>query len=385
MSPEARQALEAVLDDTYSVLVDSVASARGYQSGDVRRLMESGPYTSEDARAAGLVDSVLYDSDIDSLALDELEGDAEATPFAHYLEHPARRHGARHIALINAAGTMMPGRSHEAPGEDRVMGAETMIEALSTARERSAIEAVILRIDSPGGAIDAADDIWREVKRLAAEKPVIVSMSDLAASGGYYIAAPAQRIVAHPATLTGSIGVYGGKVNVLGLLKKAGISVESVTRGARAEMMSPFRDFSEEERARYQRQIDASYRMFLSRVVEGRGLSWAEADSAGRGRVWTGQDALALGLVDTLGGFETAMSLAKAAAGIDDDESVEIEVLPRVEHPWFERMLEDLIETESATGAETSLLGPVMRSWMTVARLNMGHVLALMPASIEIR
>ena len=293
----------------------------------------------------------------------------------------------------------MPGKSRNDPGEDLVLGSETMIDALQEARTRNAIKAVVLRIDSPGGSVEASDDIWREVKRLSDEKPVIVSMSDYAASGGYYIAAPAQRIVAQPASLTGSIGVFGGKLNVLGLFKKFGLNVETVSRGEHADMMSPYRDFTPEERKRYQRQVDASYQLFLSRVVEGRGLGWAETDSVAQGRVWSGLDAREIGLVDTLGGLETALSLAYDAGGIARRDRGSVEVLPRLEHHWYEGLLEGLFEYDDDAlagrlglnrsvvprGAASILLSPVVKAWITASKLRAGIVLALMPYAIEIR
>jgi protease-4 len=282
-----------------------------------------------------------------------------------------------------------------------------MIEALREARTRSSIKAVVLRIDSPGGSVQASDDIWREVKRLSEDKPVIVSMSDLAASGGYYIAVPAQRIVAQPATLTGSIGVFGGKLNIGGLFRKLGVNIETLSRGPHANMMSPYRDFTAEERQMYQQQIDGTYRMFLSRVVEGRGLTYEEADSIGQGRVWSGLDAWQIGLVDTLGGLETAMSLACDAAGIAHHDRAVVETLPKVDHHWYESLFEDLLDSggDSSFGRLTATLGlgratesaalehvtarallsPVVRAWLTASRLQSGMSFALMPYSIEIR
>ena len=399
MSPEAREALDAVLDSEYRLLVDSLATARGFDDRDVKRLLDSGPFTADDARTAGLVDTLLYDAEVDSLAMDDQTQDVSTTSFSRYLARLGARRGGPRIALITAAGTIMPGKSRNDPGEDLVLGSETMIDALQEARTRNAIKAVVLRIDSPGGSVEASDDIWREVKRLSDEKPVIVSMSDYAASGGYYIAAPAQRIVAQPASLTGSIGVFGGKLNVLGLFKKFGLNVETVSRGEHADMMSPYRDFTPEERKRYQRQVDASYQLFLSRVVEGRGLGWAEADSVAQGRVWSGLDAREIGLVDTLGGLETALSLAYDAGGIARRDRGSVEVLPRLEHHWYEGLLEGLFEYDDdalagrlglnrsvvPSRAASILLSPVVKAWITVSKLRAGIVLALMPYAIEIR
>ena len=262
------------------------------------------------------------------------------------------------------------------------MGSETMIDALREARTRGSIKAVVLRIDSPGGSVQASDDIWREVKRLADEKPLIVSMSDLAASGGYYIAAPAHRIVAQPSTLTGSIGVFGGKLNIGGLFNKAGVNIETVTRGAHAGMMSPYRDFTSEELQRYQQQVDAWYQLFVRRVSDGRGMSFAEVDSVGQGRVWTGLDAWERGLVDSLGGLETALAIARESAGLEADGP--IEVLPRVQRHWYEDAFEAMLDQEQAV-AIPAMMSPIVSAWFTAARVQSGIVLALMPFSLEIR
>jgi protease-4 len=382
MSPAAREAIDAILDDEYGMLIDSLATARGFTSEDVKDLLDAGPFVAEDARAAGLIDSLIYDAEVDSFALAEFPDNVTTSDFADYIHRHARSRTGQRIALITASGTILPGKSRDVPGEENVMGSETMIEALREARTRGSIKAVVLRIDSPGGSVQASDDIWREVKLLADEKPVIVSMSDLAASGGYYIAAPAHRIVAEPSTLTGSIGVFGGKLNVGGLFNKVGVNIETVTRGTHAGMMSPYRDFTAEELQRYQQQIDAWYRLFLSRVVEGRGMSEAEVDSVAQGRVWTGVDAWERGLVDTLGGLETAIALAREAAGIQGTGP--IEVLPRVEHHWYEDVFEAMFDREQSA-ALPEMMSPVVRAWFTAARLQSGIALALMPFSVEIR
>ncbi len=382
MSPAAREAIDAVLDDAYAMLVDTLATARGFASEDVKRILDAGPFVAEDARAAGLIDSLIYDAEVDSFALAEFPDNVTPFDFADYVDRHGPAHTGHKVALITASGTIMPGKSRGVPGEENVMGAETMIEALREARTRGSIKAVVLRIDSPGGSVQASDDIWREVKRLAEEKPVIVSMSDLAASGGYYIAAPAHRIVAQPSTLTGSIGVFGGKLNIGGLFNKAGVNIETVTRGAHAGMMSPYRDFTAEELQRYQQQVDAWYHLFVRRVVDGRGMSAAEVDSVGQGRVWTGLDAWQRGLVDTLGGLETAFALARESAGLEADGPVE--VLPRVQRHWYEDLFEAMLDQEQAA-ATPEMMSPIVSAWFTAARLQSGIVLALMPFSIEIR
>src|SRR2546422_280988 len=224
MSEPSRAALDALLDDEYRLLVDSLASARGLVPGTVRRLLDNGPYGAGTAYRHGLVDTLLYASELDSLALRAVGQSAATQPFWRYLQGLSARGRAR-IALVEASGTIYPGRSRFVAGEGRVLGSETLIEALREARTRRSIRAIVLRIDSPGGSLEASDEIWREVERCRRVKPVVASMSDLAASGGYYIAAGADEIVAEPATLTGSIGGVGGKVQGLGPYWEVGIKV----------------------------------------------------------------------------------------------------------------------------------------------------------------
>ena len=213
---------------------------------------------------------------------------------------------------------------------------------------------------------------------------MIASMSDLAASGGYYIAVGADRIVAEPTTLTGSIGVYAGKLNLLGLYRKLGLNIETVSRGRHAEMMSPFRDFTDEEARRFQDHVEDSYRLFLKRVAEGRRMTLAAADSVGQGRVWSGLAAHSRGLVDTLGGIDAAFSMALARAGLAAAEDYTIEQFPKVDHPYLERLLEGWIG-EGDDDARQAILPAVLEELKAVARFPAGAALALMPYRVEIR
>lgn len=389
LSEASRVAMGAMLDDLYRGLVDSLAAARGFASDEVARLLDAGPFSAGEALDAGLVDTLIYDADVDSFTIQVAEGAETTLDFEDYVGRTPRGRGA--VALIHASGTILPGRSGEAPGEERVLGAESMIEALREARGRAGISAVVLRIDSPGGSIQASDDIWAEVQRLSEVKPLIVSMSDVAASGGYYIAVPARYIVAQPGTITGSIGVYGGKFNIRGLLDKLGIGIETLSRGAHAGVLSTFRDFTPDELRRFQAQTDASYQVFLEKVARGRRLDLAEVDSVGQGRVWTGVAAWQRGLVDTLGGLSTALALARQSAGLDPDAAVE--VIPRVERHWLETLLESAFDERSAAtdplGLQDGLaalpVGPAVRAALVASRIQGGVLLAMMPWSLEVR
>ena len=384
MSEPSRAAMEALLDDEYRLLVDSLASARGLPPGAVRRLLDNGPYGAGAAYRQGLVDTLLYAAELDSLALRGVGESAVTQPFWRYLQGLSARGRAR-IALVQASGTIYPGRSRFVAGEGRVLGSETLIEALHEARTRRSIRAIVLRIDSPGGSLEASDEIWREVERCRRAKPVVVSMSDLAASGGYYIAAGASEIVAQPATLTGSIGVFGGKLNVLGLYRKLGMNVETLKRGRHAEMMSPYENFTPDEEQRFQGQLEDGYRLFLRRVSAGRHMPVAVADSVGQGRVWSGLSARGLGLVDRLGNLWAALGAARERAGIPEDEELAVEVLPKVEHSFFERALADWLQEDDGDNARAVSLPPVVGALLAAARFPAGASLALMPYRVVIR
>jgi protease-4 len=384
MTSDSRAALEMLLDDEYRVYVDSIAVARDMSVEAMHSLLDEGPFSSQEALESGLIDTLVYDAEADSMALADLDEDVPTISFLQYASKlPARRGGPR-IALIAASGAITGGRSRYLPDEGMVMGSETIVEALEEARTRSSIKAVVLRVDSPGGEMPASDDIWRAISRVREAKPVVVSMSDLAASGGYYISAGADRIVAQPTSLTGSIGIYGGKLNLLGLYRKLGLNVQSIGRGKHAQMMSPFSDFEEDEGKIYQQQLEDSYRVFLDRVSEGRGISVEQADSIGQGRVWSGIAAWEQGLVDTLGGLRTAFDVALDEAGLPHHRGYRVELLPKEEHSLIERLLADWFD-DSQDFTPGLPLPRVVRAWMAACRFPAGVSLALMPYSVEIR
>lgn len=387
MSEPARAALDTLLGDQYSQLVDSLAASRGLSAEAMRLLIDEGPFLTRQAYELGLIDTLLDESAADSLLLRRAGRRYSAYNLQHYVDDPTGPEVGDHIALVVASGAIVPGKSRETPFQGSELGSETVINALREARTRASIKAVVLRVDSPGGSADASDDIWQEVRRVRAVKPVIVSMSDYAASGGYYIACGADVIVAQPATLTGSIGVFGGKLNILGLYQKLGLNIETVSRGRHAQMLSPFRDFTPEEAQRYQVQLDDFYQVFLGRVAEGRGMTPAAVDSIAQGRVWSGAMAKRLGLVDELGGLDRAVELARERAKLDAEGSTILDIYPRPKRPYLQRWLGDLIGESDDDSARLpfGLSSEVLSSWMIAARFPTGAVLALMPYSIHIR
>lgn len=388
MSEPARAALDTLLGDQYARLADSLASARGFTGDAMRALIDEGPFLTTEAQRLGLIDTLLDQAAADSLLLSPAGRRYESYSFQRYVDSRSDPAVGEHIALVVASGAIVPGKSRESAFEGREMGSETVIAALREARTRSSVKAVVLRVDSPGGSADASDDIWQEVRRVRAVKPVIVSMSDYAASGGYYIACGADVIVAQPSTLTGSIGIFGGKLNILGLYQKLGLNIETVSRGRHAQMLSPFRDFTPEEAARYQTQLEDFYQVFLSRVALGRGMTTSAVDSIAQGHVWSGAMAKQLGLVDELGGLDKALSIARSRAKISQEASVILEVYPRPKRPYLQRWLSQMLGDEDDTAESRLPLGlasNVLRSWMVAAHFPNGAALALMPYSITIR
>jgi protease-4 len=382
MSPPAREAMAALVEDLYRGLADSLASGRGLPRDSIVTLLDQGPYDAVSAHASGLIDTVLHESEIDSLALGDDADDHETVAFSDYLQQVRRPLTRSRIALVIASGVITSGRSREAPGEGAILGSETMVKALREARERESVRAIILRVDSPGGTAPASDEIWREVARCREEKPVVASMSDYAASGGYYIAVAADTIVAQPNTVTGSIGVFGGKLNILGLYRKLGLNVETVSRGRHAEMLSPFKDFSPEEAARFQASMDHVYRTFLQRVSSGRDLDTAQVELLAQGRIWSGMAAEQHALVDELGGLPRAIELAKSMAQIPSDEMVAVEVYPRDQRSFLQRFFSDLVSDEEGLVLDRL---PGVREWLAAAVLPVGVALALLPYRLEIR
>lgn len=324
MSDEEREALSALLDDMYGRYVAAVAEARKVAPEKVREALDHGVVSPQEAAAAGLIDGVAYPDEIEE-KLKELAGE---TKVGRAPSGPERRRAwapPPRIALVRIEGTIAAGKSQRDPfGLAETAGAETVGQALRSAAEDDSIAAIVVRVDSGGGDAAASDLIWREIFRARKKKPVIASLGDVAASGGYYVAMGADAIVAEPSTVTGSIGVFAGKFDLGGLYRKLGISVETLVRGKSADLFSLSRGFTDEERARLQKLMDEFYGRFIDRVAEGRKLSRELVEGYAQGRVWSGRAAEERRLVDKLGGLETAVQLARERAGLLPDEEHEL-------------------------------------------------------------
>ena len=320
-----REALERLAESIFSDAVETIAGARRLPTDRVRELIDTGPRTASEAQAVGLVDRLGYRDQ----AYDTMRARTGGKPELLFADRwrPRRKiapppHRRGHVAVVDVRGAIASGRTRRGPF-GRQAGSDTVGAQLRAAHDNDRARAVVLRVESPGGSAVASEVIWREVSRLRESgKPVVVSMGDVAASGGYYIACPAEAIVALPATLTGSIGVFGGKLVVDGLLERIGVSTGTVQQGERALMYSSRRGFSEDERARFAATIDAIYSEFVAKVAAGRKRAVAEIEAVARGRVWTGRDALDAGLVDELGGLRHAIRIARTRASLPDDAPV---------------------------------------------------------------
>jgi protease-4 len=333
MSPEHREQLEALLDDCFASLVDGIAEGRGIEPDRVRALIDTAPFAARAALEAGLVDACLYPDQIED-ALAELGApghEVRLVDASAYATFRASDHGLRplfgdfpSIAYVVAEGPIHRGRG------PRGVACEAYRTLFERIREDERVRGVVLRIDSPGGDGVASDLIWRAVRQLRRDKPVVVSMGDVVASGGYYVAAAADAIFAEPGTVTGSIGVVGGKVNLAGLYERLGVGKEAVERGARAGLLSETRAFTADERSAVRGEMKALYELFLERVAEGRSMSRDDVARVAQGRIWSGLRAKALGLVDGLGGPLEALLEVRRRAGIPVEESILLEVHPRI-------------------------------------------------------
>lgn len=320
----ARAQREALMQDTYDNLVRGIAASRKVSEARVRAWIDRGPYTAAEAVEAGLADELMPGDEVEGAIAKRL-GRPVALREAPRAPERGRTWFTPQIAVIYVDGDITDGKSYTVPVLDlKMVGMRTLIPAITRARTDPRIKAVVVRINSPGGSALASDLIARELERTKAEKPVICSLGDVAASGGYFVAAPCQKIFAAPSTITGSIGIFTGKFDVSGLAEKLGVSLERYERGTHAGMESMWRPYTEEERGLILGKLRYYYERFLSVVAKGRGLAVSEVDEVARGRVWSGRAAQAHGLVDAFGSLADAVAEAKARAGIKEDAPVEV-------------------------------------------------------------
>ncbi|HEY0763794.1 MAG TPA: signal peptide peptidase SppA [Pyrinomonadaceae bacterium] len=336
MTEAHRQYINELLDDLYGRYVTKIAEARHKTPDEVKALIDNAPYSAAKAKEAGLIDEALYRDDVEKEFKKRL-GYKDTDQFvpvrgADYRDVSPESLGlnkGERIAVIYASGDIGSGSSANSPSGEQSIGSDTLVKALNDAAADKTLKAIVLRVDSPGGSGLASDVIWHAVEAANKQKPVVVSMSDVAASGGYYISASAAKIIAQPSTITGSIGVVAGKPVMRGFYDWLGISNEYVLRGKTAGMFRETEKFSDEERAKFEDWIKTTYYQdFVPKVAAGRHKDAQFIDSVGQGRVWTGAQAKDHGLVDDFGGLDKAIEVAKELAKIPADKGVERVILP---------------------------------------------------------
>jgi protease-4 len=336
MTDAHREYINSLLDDLYGRYVNAIAQARHRTPDEVRALIDNAPYSAAKAKEAGLIDESAYRDDLEKQIKATL-GYKETDTFtpvrgSEYRDVSPQSLGlnkGERIAVIYATGNIGSGSSENSPSGDQSIGSDTLAKAMNDATNDKTIKAIVLRVDSPGGSGLASDIIWHAVEAANQKKPVVVSMSDVAASGGYYISAAARKIIAEPSTITGSIGVVAGKPVMRGFYDWLGVSNEYVLRGKTAGMFRETEKFSDEERVKFEEWIKTTYYQdFVPKVAKGRNKDAQAIDSVGQGRVWTGAQAKERGLVDEFGGLDRAIEVAKQLANIPADKGVERVILP---------------------------------------------------------
>jgi protease-4 len=399
LSEENRMQLNALLENQNERLKTVVAKQRGIDAALLESLAdESAVLDAEGALDAGLLDALYYDHEV----LDLFREGAAFTPgqsvpqvdVSDYAQVPASEAnvsftGSGNVAVVYAEGGIVSGDTEDPFGNSsQSIGSETFIDAMASARTSSSAKAVVVRINSPGGSASASEVMWHAVERTAQEKPVIVSMGDVAASGGYYIAAGADSILAQPTTITGSIGIYGILFNARAFFEdRLGVTFDQVSTSPLADLTSVVEPFSDREQRLLEQTLDRKYETFLQRVADGRGMDVEAVDDVARGRVWAGQDALAAGLVDRLGGLDEAIAVAGKAGGLGDGP-YRTRILPRPK-TFFEALNSEFSSQAARAWMRWTASDWEQRMWSQFRGLrsvleHQGTAQARLPFSIEI-
>jgi protease IV len=378
-SDESREQVERLLDRRFEEVTRAISESRGIHPEGVRRKIDLAPYGARAALSEGLLDGVLYEDELPARfgSEDRRARLAEWDRARRSLLVPYRRRSRRKVALVSLTGAIVRGRSRRLPvplpfvGAEQA-GSESVVAALRMAEKSRGVSAVLFYVDSPGGDALASDLIWREIERTNAKKPVVVLMGNAAASGGYYVSAPARHVVARRGTLTGSIGVLITRPVARGLYEKLGINPVALERGAHAGLLDPTRRPDDEELRVIEGQIKYVYAEFKDRVVRGRATDATKLEGIAGGRVWTGMEALELGLVDEVGGFREALQRARELGGIERDVP---EILIKVSPPRGGR---------PAPGQPApAVLEAVGETWMALTELGRGGAKAISPYEIR--
>lgn len=402
MTDAHREYINSLLDDLYGRYLDGISKARKKSVDEVKALIDDAPYSAAKAKEIGLIDGALYRDDVEKELKKRLgykDTDdlhiARGGDYKQITQESLGLNKGEKIAVVYAAGDITSGRSTFSGNGQETIGSDSLVKTINDVRDDRSIKAIVLRIDSPGGSGLASDIIWRAIEAAKAKKPIVVSMSDVAASGGYYIACNANKIVAEPSTITGSIGVVGGKPVVKGFYDWIGVTNEYVLRGKNAGMFRETEKFSDTERSKFEEFLKNTYEDFTSKVAKGRGKEQTYIDSIGQGRVWTGYQGKERGLVDEYGGLDKAIELAKQLAKIPADKGIERVVLPQP--PTF---LQQLMNVDDEGGDQASAdtkqqaailsalpddVRQTLRYTQMLDRAGKGEAIYLMPFRLRIK
>jgi len=405
LSDAYREVVNDVLDAYYNDYVEQIANLRNVPVDKVKIWIDDALHSAAEALEAGMVDELLYEHEVEKRMQVELglaanveeaeqaeqEEESEEEPglntinMSQYarvkVDAPWLHNTGEKIAMLYAQGSIVSGESPPSP-HSGMIASETMTELLEELAENNEIKGIILRIDSGGGGARASTMIWNAIRQAQKKKPVVISMAGAAASGGYMISASADSIVAYPLTITGSIGIFGGKFSTKGLFELIGLNVEILQRGKNAAMFTGARTWTEGEKERFRHLIQEGYDDFLEKVAQGRDMTVDAVDEIAQGRVWTGRQALEIGLVDTLGGMETAIAVIKEKIGIPEEKDVHLVEYPKMGNPvqlFLKRLRETQIEAKLPDE-----LRQVQKQFEKLTRLEDEHLFAWFPVHIVV-
>ena len=400
MGEGQQEVVNAILDEYYGRFTNGIAEARKKSVEDVRAMIDIAPFTAVQAKENGLIDGALYKEQVEEELKTRLGYKAEdklrTIRAGEYREIPSDSLGLNNgerVAVIYASGAIYPGSSNDGTFGGQTVGSDTIVKAVNDAANDSSIKAIVLRVDSPGGSALASDIMWYALENAKAKKPVVVSMGDVAASGGYYIACNATKIVAQPSSITGSIGMFMGKPVVKGLYDWLGITNQYTMRGKNSGIFRETEKWTPEERAKMEQQANnVYYNNFIPKVAKGRGKTNEEANALGQGRVWTGTQAKANGLIDEFGGLEKAIEIAKREANLPADKDVRRIIFPEP-RPFFETLFGSdgsaQTKEQQAQKAFADALPADVRKALRFAeifdRMKRGDAMMMLPFELEIK
>ena len=399
MSDAHREFMNSLLDDLFNRYVDAIAKARGKTAEEVRAIIDDAPYGAPRAKEVGLVDGVGYRDELEKELKTKLgykESDplrlVKSSDYSEVAPESLDLNKGENIAVIYATGDIGSGQSGNSLGGSQSIGSDTLSKAINDAREDKTIKAIVIRVDSPGGSGLASDVIWHAVVAAKEKKPVVISMSDVAASGGYYIACGANKIIAQPSTITGSIGVVAGKPVMRGFYDWLGLSNEYLLRGKNAGMFRETEKFTPDERAKFEAWIKTTYyNDFVPKVAQGRNKDAAYIDSIAQGRVWTGSQGRERGLVDEFGGLDRAVEVAKDLAKIPKDKGVHRVILP-YPRTFLQELMSEGDETHAQLKQQEAVMAALpddarraVRYMALLDRMKSGESMLLMPFDLRIK